>query len=72
MEQVVAANVDTVFVVTAFGFDLNPRRLERYLTSAWDSGSARWSSSTRATLADDPDAELLEVEPVAMAFPCTR
>ena len=27
--QVVAANVDTVFVVTAFGFDLNPRRLER-------------------------------------------
>ena len=28
--QVVAANVDTVFVVTAFGLDLNPRRLERY------------------------------------------
>ena len=38
--QVIAANVDTVFVVTAFGFDLNPRRLERYLTSAWDSGAS--------------------------------
>ena len=37
--QVVAANVDTVFVVTAFGGDLNPRRLERYLTAAWDSGA---------------------------------
>src|SRR5213080_2757066 len=38
-EQIVAANVDTVFLVTAFGGDLNPRRLERYLTAAWDSCS---------------------------------
>ena len=37
--QVVAANVDTIFLVTAFGQDLNPRRLERYLTAAWDSGA---------------------------------
>ena len=37
--QVIAANVDTVFLVTAFGGDVNPRRLERYLTGAWDSGA---------------------------------
>ena len=50
VEQVVAANVDTVFIVTAFGFDLSPRRLERYLTAAWDSGSNPGrSSSTSAT-----------------------
>ena len=64
--QVVAANVDTVFVVTAFGFDLNPRRLERYLTSAWDSGSTPVVVVNKSDTADDPEAELLEVEPVTM------
>jgi ribosome biogenesis GTPase len=66
VEQVVAANVDTVFVVTAFGFDLNPRRLERYLTSAWDSGSSPVVVVNKSDVAADPDAELLEVEPVTM------
>jgi ribosome biogenesis GTPase len=66
VEQVVAANVDTVFVVTAFGFDLNPRRLERYLTSAWDSGSSPVVVVNKSDVAADPEAELLEVEPVTM------
>jgi ribosome biogenesis GTPase / thiamine phosphate phosphatase len=66
VEQVVAANIDTVFVVTAFGFDLNPRRLERYLTSAWDSGSTPVVVVNKADTAVDPYAELLEVEPVTM------
>jgi ribosome biogenesis GTPase / thiamine phosphate phosphatase len=35
--QVVAANVDTLFVVTSLNQDLNLRRLERYLTLAWES-----------------------------------
>ncbi|HEX7138717.1 MAG TPA: ribosome small subunit-dependent GTPase A [Vicinamibacterales bacterium] len=39
-QQLIAANVDTVFVVTAAADDLNPRRLERYLAMAWDSGAA--------------------------------
>lgn len=67
--QVVAANVDTVFVVTAFGFDLNPRRLERYLTSAWDSGASPVIVVNKSDLADDPEAELLEVEPVVIGVP---
>ena len=37
--QVVAANVDTLFLVTAFGADLNPRRIERYLTATADGGA---------------------------------
>ena len=69
VEQVVAANVDTVFVVTAFGFDLNPRRLERYLTSAWDSGSSPVIVVNKSDVADDPVAELLEIEPVTMGVP---
>ena len=39
MAQVVAANVDRVFVVTALPGDLNERRLERYLAVAWESGA---------------------------------
>jgi ribosome biogenesis GTPase len=66
VEQVVAANIDTVFVVTAFGLDLNPRRLERYLTSAWDSGSTPVVVVNKSDTADDSNAELLEVEPVTM------
>jgi ribosome biogenesis GTPase len=69
VEQVVAANVDFVFVVTAFGFDLNPRRLERYLTSAWDSGSSPVIVVNKLDMAADPTAELFEVEPVAMGVP---
>lgn len=66
VEQVVAANIDTVFVVTAFGFDLSPRRLERYLTSAWDSGSTPVVVVNKRDTVDDPFAELLEIEPVTM------
>ena len=40
VEQVVAANIDTALLTTAFGPDLNPRRIERYLTATWDSGAA--------------------------------
>ena len=34
-----AANVDTIFLVTAVVEDLNPRRLERYLTVVRDAGA---------------------------------
>ncbi|MGE5433792.1 MAG: GTPase RsgA, partial [Candidatus Doudnabacteria bacterium] len=38
-EQVLAANADTVFVTTALTpADFKPRRLERYLATAWESG----------------------------------
>jgi len=66
VEQVVAANIDTVFVVTAFGFDLNPRRLERYLTSAWDSGSTPVVVINKSDTVDDPFTQLLEIEPVTL------
>ena len=67
--QVVAANVDTVFLVTAFGGDLNARRLERYLTSAWDSGSTPVIVANKVDLADDRLLELAEVESVALGVP---
>ena len=69
VEQVVAANVDTVFLVTAFGGDLSPRRLERYLTAAWDSGSSPVIVANKADLAEDRPLELAEVEAVALGVP---
>jgi ribosome biogenesis GTPase / thiamine phosphate phosphatase len=67
--QVVAANVDTVFLVTAFGGDLNPRRIERYLTAAWDSGSSPVIVANKADLAEDRLAEVAEAEAVALGVP---
>jgi ribosome biogenesis GTPase / thiamine phosphate phosphatase len=37
--QIVGANIDTIFLVTSLNQDFNPRRLERYLTTIWDSGA---------------------------------
>ena len=67
--QVVAANVDTAFLVTAFGGDLNARRLERFLTAAWDSGSSPVVVANKSDLADDPSGELADVEAVALGVP---
>src|SRR5690242_17655314 len=38
-EQVVAANIDTVFLVVGMDNDYSPRRVERYLAAAWESGA---------------------------------
>jgi ribosome biogenesis GTPase len=64
-EQVVAANVDTVFLVAALGRDLNVRRLERYLTLAWESGARPVIVLTKADLHPDHADGLAEVDGVA-------
>ncbi len=53
VEQVVAANVDVVFVVTSLVDDLNPRRLERYLALAWESGAEPVVVLTKADLCEE-------------------
>lgn len=58
--QVVAANVDVALVATALPFDLNMRRLERYLTLAWESGAMPVVVLTKADLSDDPRAAIIE------------
>ena len=60
-EQVIAANLDTIFVVTAAVDDLNPRRLERYLAMIRDSGAAPVVVVNKIDLVDDPEALLAEL-----------
>ena len=67
--QVVAANVDTIFLVSAFGQDLNPRRLERYLTAAWDSGANPVIVVNKRDTSLDPKGDLAEAEAIAFGIP---
>jgi ribosome biogenesis GTPase len=68
-QQVVAANVDTVFLVSDFGRDLNVRRLERYLAAAWESGAEPVIVVNKADLVADPAAALADVEAIAFGVP---
>lgn len=52
-EQVVAANIDTVFLCMSLNNDFNLRRMERYLTAAWDSGAIPVIVLTKADLCND-------------------
>ena len=63
--QVLAANVDTVFVLTGLGEDLSARRVERYLTMAWESGARPVVVLTKADLGDFAGA-LGELQAVAL------
>ncbi len=62
--QIVAANIDTVFICMALNADFNLRRLERYLTVALDSMAAAVIVLTKADLCPDPAARLAEVAAV--------
>ncbi|HEY1111759.1 MAG TPA: ribosome small subunit-dependent GTPase A [Opitutaceae bacterium] len=68
-EQVVAANVDTVFLVTALDQNYNLRRIERYLAVAWQSGAQPVVLLNKADLHPDPAAARAEVEAVAATAP---
>lgn len=65
-EQVVAANIDKVFICMSFNNDFNLRRLERYLSVCWESGATPVVVLTKADLCDNTVEKLSEVETVAM------
>jgi len=68
-EQIVAANIDTVFLTTGLDADFNLRRIERYLVTAWESGAQPVVLLTKADLCDETDARVREVEAVASGAP---
>lgn len=64
-EQVLAANVDTVWIVHGLDAPINPRRLERYLAVAWESGAIPEVVLTKADLAADVEADVARVRVIA-------
>jgi ribosome biogenesis GTPase len=68
-EQVLAANVDAAFLLAGLDDDFSLRRLERYITTAWESGASPIVVLTKADLCDDVPAAVLAVESVAIGVP---
>lgn len=68
-EQIVATNVNTVFLVNALNLDFNVRRIERYLILAWESGATPVVILSKADLCDDVADKVAQVEAVAFGVP---
>ncbi len=67
-EHILVANVDTVLLVAGLDQDFNPRRLERYLTAAWNSGADPVIVLTKLDVCDD-FGKIAAAEEVAVGVP---
>ncbi len=65
-EQILAANIDVAFLVQALPLDFNPRRLERYLAMAWESGAQPVVLLTKTDLVEDVEGYLAETDAVTL------
>lgn len=63
--QILASNLDYIFIVSGMDHDFNPRRIERYLTIAWNSGALPVLVLNKVDLVEDPALFLEEAEAVA-------
>jgi ribosome biogenesis GTPase len=64
-EQMLASNVDFVFVVCSLNYDFNLRRIERYLSLIWQSGATPVVILTKTDLCQDVQSKIFEVQSVA-------
>jgi ribosome biogenesis GTPase / thiamine phosphate phosphatase len=68
-EQIIATNIDTVFLVSGLDGDFNLRRIERYLILAWESGATPVILLNKADLCPNLPQCLMEVAEIAMGVP---
>jgi ribosome biogenesis GTPase len=68
-EQIVAANIDTVFLVMGLDGDYNPRRLERYLMLAYESGASPVVILNKSDVAEHLSEDLDEIQGLAVGIP---
>ena len=68
-EQIVAANIDTVFLVMGLDGDYNPRRLERYLLLAFESGARPVIILNKSDVANHLSEDLDEIRGLAVGIP---
>lgn len=64
-EQIIAANFDYVFIMMSLNFDFNLRRLERYITTSWQSGAQPVVVLTKADIAEDAINKIKMVRQIA-------
>ncbi len=68
-EQIIASNIDTIFIVSGLDRDFNIRRLERYFTLAMESGANPVIVLNKADICDDLSTKIAEVEGIAFGMP---
>ncbi len=68
-EQVIGANIDTIFIVTSLNQDFSPRRIERYLAVAWESGSRPVIVLTKSDLCIDVETKIAGTREVSFGTP---
>ncbi len=68
-EQVVAANIDMVFIVTGLDENFNAARIERYLVLTWNSGALPVIVLNKTDLCSDLDEKMAEVEEISRGTP---
>ena len=68
-QQVIAANIDLIFIVSGLDRDFNLRRIERYLTLVGNSGAAGVILLNKADLCDDPETAAAQVRSIAGETP---
>ncbi|OGJ86160.1 MAG: ribosome small subunit-dependent GTPase A [Candidatus Raymondbacteria bacterium RifOxyA12_full_50_37] len=64
-EQIIAANIDTVFIVTGLDQNFSLRRIERYLSLAWESGATPVVVLNKSDLCQDAEEKKAAVESIA-------
>ena len=65
-DQVIAANLDVVFVMVGADHDFNARRVERYLAAVWESGATPVVLLNKADVCDDVDGKLAALRAAAI------
>ena len=68
-EQIIAANIDTVFLVTGLDGNFNARRIERYLTQVWNSGANPVILLNKSDLCEDPGQYLDQIQSTTFGVP---
>ncbi len=69
IEQIIAANIDTVFLVSGLDLNLNPARIQRFLVAARESGAAPVIVLNKADLHPDPAAVQAEIAALVPGVP---
>ena len=69
IEQILASNIDYVFIVSSLNHDFNIARLERYLTFVYESGASPVFILTKSDIGEEVEEKINELEHIAFGVP---